>query len=72
MEVCIYVVIFALPTSQNSSFNDEAVFYYNNVVHKIQTIFTTNKIKKISYNKTWDYTNTIPITNRASLELNNK
>ena len=47
-------------------------FFYNNVVHKIQTIFTTNKIKRNNYNKTWDYTNTIPITTRASLGLNTK
>ena len=36
----------------------EHFFLYNNDVHKIQTIFTTNKIKKNNYNKTWDYTNT--------------
>ena len=47
-------------------------FFYNNVVHKIQTIFTTNKIKRNNYNKTWDYTNTIPITTRGSLGLNTK
>ena len=28
------------------------IFFY--VVHKIQTIFTTNKIKRNNYNKTWD------------------
>ena len=33
-------------------------FFYNNVVYIIQTIFTTNN----NYSKTWDYTNTIPIT----------
>ena len=27
-------------------------FFYNNVVYKIQTIFTTNKIKRNNYNKT--------------------
>ena len=47
-------------------------FFYNNVVHKIQTIFTTNKIKRNNYNKTWDYTNTIPITTRGSLGPNTK
>ena len=47
-------------------------FFYNNVVHKMQTIFTTNKIKRNNYNKTWDYTNTIPITARGSLGLNTK
>ena len=48
------------------------VFFFYNVVHKIQTIFTTNKIKRNNYNKTWDYTNTIPITTRGSLGLNTK
>ena len=47
------------------------VFFYNNVVHKMQTIFTTNKIKRNDYNK-HDYTNTIPITTRGSLGLNAK
>ena len=41
-------------------------------MHKIQTIFTTNKIKRNNYNKTWGYTNTIPITTRGSLGLNTK
>ena len=36
-------------------------FSYN-VVHKIQTVFTTNETKRNNYNKTWDYANTIPIT----------
>ena len=35
-------------------------------------IFTTNKIKRNNNNKTWDYTNTIPITTRGSLGLNTK
>ena len=48
------------------------LFFCNNVVHKIQTIFTTNKIKRNNYNKTWDYTNTMPITTRGSLGLNTK
>ena len=47
-------------------------FFYNNVVHKIQTVFLTNKIKRNNYNKTWDYTNTVPITTRGSLGLNTK
>ena len=47
-------------------------FFYNNVVHEIQTIFTTNKIKRNNYNKTRSYTNTIPITTRGSLGLNTK
>ena len=47
-------------------------FLYNNVVHKIQTIFTTNKIKRNNCLKTWDYTNTTPITTRDSLGLNAK
>ena len=41
-------------------------------MHKIQTIFTTDKMKRNNYNKTWDYTNTIPITTRSSLGLNTK
>ena len=41
-------------------------------MHKIQTIFTTNKIKRNNYSKTWDYTNTIPITTRGSSGLNTK
>ena len=28
-------------------------------MHKIQTIFTTNKIKRNNYTKTWDYANRI-------------
>ena len=47
-------------------------FFYNTVVHKIQTIFTINKIKRNNYNKTWDYTNAMPITTRGSLGLNTK
>ena len=43
-------------------------FFYNNVVHKIQT----NKMKSNNYYKTWDDTNTIPITARGSLVLNTK
>ena len=38
----------------------------------MQTIFTTNKIKRNNYNKKWGYTNTIPITTRGSLGLNTK
>ena len=38
----------------------------------MQAIFTTNKIKRNNYNKTWGYTNTIPITTRGSLGLNTK
>ena len=41
-------------------------------MHKIQTIFTTDKMKRNNYNKPWDYTNTIPITTRSSLGLNTK
>ena len=47
-------------------------FFYNNVVDKMQTIFTTNKINRNNYNKTWDYTKTMPITTRGSLGLNTK
>ena len=47
-------------------------FFYYNVVLKMQTIFTTNKIKRNNHNKTWDYTNTTPITTRGSLGLNTK
>ena len=47
-------------------------FFYNCVMHKIQTTFTSNKIKRNSYNKTWGYTNTIPITTRDFLGLNTK
>ena len=49
---------------------DHSFFY--NVVHKIQTVFTTNETKRNNYNKTWDYSNTIPITTRGSLGLNTK
>ena len=41
-------------------------------MHKIQTIFTTNKIKRKNQNKACDYTNAIPITTRGSLGLNTK
>ena len=45
--------------------------FYNNVVHKIQTILTTNKIIRNNYNKTWGYTNTIPIEVLRSSLLTN-
>ena len=48
------------------------IFIFLYVVHKIQTIFTTNKIKRNNYNKTWDYANTVPIATRCSLGLNTK
>ena len=51
---------------------EKKLFFYNNVVHNIQTIFTTNKIKRNNYNKAWDSAKTIPITTRGSLGLNTK
>ena len=48
-------------------------FFSNNAVHKIQTIFTTNKIKRRNnYIKTWHYTNTIPMNTGGSLGLNTR
>ena len=39
---------------------------------KMQTIFTTNKIKANNYNRTWDYTDTTITTTRGTLGLNTK
>ena len=41
-------------------------------MHNIQTMFTTNKIKRNNYNKAWDSAKTISITTRGSLGLNTK
>ena len=48
------------------------LFFYNNVVHKIQRYSRLTKTKRNNYNKTWDYTNAIPIATGGSLGLNTK